>query len=223
VQTLVLRLGHSARRAGFRAVAAGRWLTDLVLQLAPRIPARDRATLRAQFPGRTDSQIADTLVATAVKASAAVGAAVGGLAAVEFAAPPTLLAAPVQVTAETLCVVGIELKLVAELHEIAGLPAPGTAAERAAAYVSAWVRRRALEPAAAGQGLAAVLGAAGRREVRGVLMRRLGRSTGSMAPFLVGAAAGAELNRRATRALADRLLTDLRPSLSGNDPSVITQ
>ena len=46
----------------------------------------------------------------------------------EFAAPPTLLTAPVQLAAETLLVAAIEIKLLAELHEVYGVPADRPAA-----------------------------------------------------------------------------------------------
>ena len=44
--------------------------------------------------------------------------------------------------AETLVVVGIEIKLVAELHERTGTPASGKLPERMSAYVAAWAHRR---------------------------------------------------------------------------------
>lgn len=219
--SLVAALGRSARAAGVSAVAAGRWLTDTVVEIAPSVAVRDQAALRRQYPNKSDSAIAEHLVATAVKTSAAIGAAAGGLSAVEFVAPPALLAAPVQIAAETICVVAIELKMVAELHEIAGIPADGTARDRAGAYLVAWMRRRVVDPAAAGQGIAAVLGVATRRELRGVLLRRVGRSATSLAPFLAGAVAGAEFNRRATRSMGTLLLAELRPELNHNDPRII--
>ena len=40
-------------------------------------------------------------------------------------------------------------------------------------------------------------------------MRRLGRNLSTLAPFLAGALAGAELNRRETKALGEALLRDL--------------
>lgn len=218
---LVAALGRSARSAGLGAVTAGRWLTDTVIEIAPSLAVRNREALRRQYPNQSDSAIAEHLVATAVKASAAIGAAAGGLSAVEFVTPPALLAVPVQLAAETLCVVAIELKMVAELHEIAGVPATGTPRDQAGAYLVAWMRRRVVDPAAAGQGLAAVLGVATQRELRGVLLRRVGRSATSIAPFLAGAVAGAEFNRRATRSMGERLLAELRPDLIHNDPRII--
>lgn len=219
--SLVAVLGRSARAAGLRAVAAGQWVTDVVTEVTPHLAVRDRETLRAKYPGRSDSWIAERLVVKAVRASATVGAAAGGLAAVEFAAPPMLLAVPVQIAAETICVVAVEVKLVAELHEIAGLPAQGTARERSASYLTSWMKRMALDSAFAGQGTAVVFGFAARRQLRAVLIRRMGRSTTSLAPFFAGAIAGAEVNRRSTRSVGERLLADLRPSLLANDPRIV--
>lgn len=164
---LVPGLARSARRAGARAVGAGRWATDLVLEIAPHIPIRDAATLRAHHPGRTDRQIADALVAHASTATAALGAAAGGLAAVEFAAPPTLLAAPVQLTAHLLAVTAVELKLVAELHELAGQRAAGSTVDRGRAYLVSWMQQRALSSVVDDRGALAVgpmLGEALRRQ-----------------------------------------------------------
>ena len=58
------------------------------------------------------------------------------------AALPVLPAFPVEIAAETLVLVGIELKLVAELHEVYGSPAPGKFPERMSAYVASWAHRR---------------------------------------------------------------------------------
>jgi hypothetical protein len=120
-------LGRSARTAGGTAVLRGRWLTDVMLDVAPRIPVRSLATLRAHHGGLTGEPLADALVAAAAKATGTVGAAGGALAAVEWAAPPTLLSAPAQLSAETLAVAAIETKLLAELH---ASTAPPRAARR---------------------------------------------------------------------------------------------
>jgi hypothetical protein len=207
---LIPVLTSSARASGLRAVAAGRWMVELVMEIAPRLPVRDAQTLREQHVGLTDIEIAERLVKSATRTTAALGAAAGGLSTVEFLAPPALLAAPIQLAAEMLTVTAVELKLVAELHEILGYPAPGTPAERASLYLMSWVRRRAVGDAAAKAGIGAVLGASAKRELRSQLLRRLGRSTTSLAPFLAGAVAGAEVNRRATRQLGERLLAELR-------------
>jgi len=206
---LIPMLGGSARRAGLGAVTGGRWLADLLVELAPHLPARDLATLREHHEGRSGDELAAALIQSASRASAAVGAAGGILAAVEFAAPPALLSTPVQLAAETLAVVAIEVKLIAELHEAYGVAVPGTGGQRATAYVTAWANGRGVDITAPGT-LGTALGTAARRELRRRMMRRVGRNVTTLAPFLAGAAAGAELNRRATRSLGEAVLHDLR-------------
>jgi hypothetical protein len=201
---------RSARQAGVRAVAAGRWLADLVQEVAPRLPIRDAQALRKQYPGLTDIEIAERLIRNATKTTAALGAAVGALAAVEFFSPPALLAAPMQLAAEILTVTAVELKMVAELHEILGYPARGSVTDRAGLYLMSWVHRRAVAEQVGSIGIGSVLGVAAKRELRSQLLRRIGRSTTSLAPFLAGAAAGAEVNRRATKQLGQTLLAELR-------------
>jgi hypothetical protein len=203
-------LAASARAAGVRAVAAGQWLADVLAEAAPRIRIRDRLTLQSHHPGRDDDEIAEALIRHAGMTTAALGGAAGALAAAEFAAPPTLLAAPVQLAAETLAVAAVEVKLVAELHELYGQPAGGALSQRASAYLMSWVRQRAVEQSAAGSGLAGVLSRAAKRELRARLLRRVGRNVTSLAPFLAGAVAGAEVNRRATRGLGDKVAAELR-------------
>jgi hypothetical protein len=208
--TLTRALGGSARAAGARAVGGGRWLADVLADAAPRIPVRDAATLAAHHPGRSTDEIAAALIKHASFVTAGFGAAAGGLAAAEFITPPALLAAPAQLAAETLAIAAVEIKLVAELHELYGEPVRGGLSHRGSAYLMSWVRQRAVEPAVAGAGLAAVLGHAAKRELRSRLLRRLGRSTTSLAPFLAGAVAGAEVNRRTTRSLGEKLAAELR-------------
>ncbi len=137
----VSRGGRAASRSGQAATrgasSAVTWLTGQVITMAPQLKIRDQATLRGQFPGRTDEEIAELLVERAGRASGAVGGAVG-----VWAALPVLPAFPAEVAAETLAVIGIEIKLVAELHEALGLPAQGSGTERARAYVAAWAHRR---------------------------------------------------------------------------------
>ncbi|HVA60476.1 MAG TPA: hypothetical protein VNG13_08050 [Mycobacteriales bacterium] len=203
-------IAASARQAGITAVGSGRWLAGLVADLAPRVPVRDLPTLRAQHEGLAADALAAALIETASRATAAVGAAGGALAGVEFAAPPTLLSAPVQLAAETVAVVAIELKLVAELHEVYARPATGTPAQRGLSYLGAWARRRGLDQSAE-DGIVGVLSSATRRELRQRVARRLGRNVTTLAPFLVGAVAGGALNRRETRRLGERIAADLRP------------
>ena len=190
----------------------GRRLVDVVIEVAPHIPVRDLPTLRDHYHGLTGDALAEALVANSMRLTGAVGAAGGLLSTVEMAAPPLLLSAPVQVAAETLAVVAIELKLVAELHEVYGRSPVGTPAVRAAAFLGAWVRRRGIDPLTGGPGLTGVISGAARRELRQRLVRRAGRNVTTVLPFLAGAVAGAALNQRETRRLGDRIIADLRRS-----------
>jgi hypothetical protein len=62
-------------------------------------------------------------------------------------------------------------------------------------------------------GLSDALGRGTRNElirlVRRRVLARLGRNLSTLAPLFVGAAAGAEVNRRATRALGEAVVRDL--------------
>lgn len=206
---LTTLLASGAKAAGARAALSGRWLADVVTDVAPHVPVRDLATLRDHHGGLSRDALAQSLVKSASLATAGVGAAGGGLAAVQHAAPPTLVLAPLQLAAETVAVVAIELKLVAELHVVYGRAPVGTQSQVAAAYLSAWGRQRGLDLSDETPSLGLVLGTAARLQLRKRIVRRFGRNVSTMAPFLLGAAAGAELNRRETRALGDALVEDL--------------
>lgn len=171
--------------------------------MAPRLRVRDRAALRQQYPGLSADEIADVLIDKAAHASAAAGGAAG-----VWAALPVVPAFPAEVAAETLLVVAIEIKLIAELHEVYGTPAPGRPAERMGAYVAAWAHRSGvyLIPG----GLALVTGSPLARQLRRRLAARAGRSAFSLAPLLTGAAAGAYFNSRETRKLGWTVRRDLR-------------
>lgn len=210
---LVPALARSAKAAGVGAVSGGRWLTDVVLDIAPHLAIRDAATLRAHYPGRSDAQIAESILRNAAATTAALGAAAGALAAVEFVAPPTLLAVPVQLAAHLIAVTAVEIKLVAELHEIAGARSAGGLMDRTGGYVLSWAQRRSVSTVVGVKGhmaLGPMLGEAARRQIQSQLLGRLGRSTTTLAPMLLGAFAGAEINRRTTNAVGRRLMRDLR-------------
>jgi hypothetical protein len=196
-----------------------RRLVDVVIDVAPHVPIRDLATLRAHHRGLTDDALAQALIANATRVTGAIGAAGGMLSTLEMAAPPLLLSAPIQVAAETLAVVAVELKLVAELHEVYGQPAVGTPAVRTAAYLGAWTRRRALEPNPGRPALVSTLNGAARRELRRRLLRRAGTNMTTVVPFLAGAVAGGSLNSRETKRLAERISRDLGGRIDGWIPS----
>ena len=203
---LTAAISRIARRSGavgwHGAASGGRRLTSEVLAMAPRLPVRDQQTLRAQFPGLDPEQLGDALIQGSARAAAAVGAAAG----VAMVLP--LPAAPVEIAVETLAVVGIEIKLVAELHEVYGLRSPGSAPERMLAYVAAWAHRGGVGFGPAG--LILVAGSPLRRRLQRRLIARAGRSAISLGPLLSGAVAGAALNRRETRRLGADVRADLR-------------
>ena len=174
-----------------------------MLAVAPRLPVRDQATLRGQFPGRSPDELADALIDGAARMSASVGAAVG-----TWAVLPFLPGIPAEMAAETLTVVGIEIKLVAELHEVYGMRAPGGVVDRMTAYTAAWADRRGvgLTPA----GLVLAVGSPLRRRLQRRLVGRAGQSAISLGPLLTGAAASALINRHETRKLGRDVRDDLR-------------
>ncbi|HEV2450669.1 MAG TPA: hypothetical protein VGS62_01925 [Streptosporangiaceae bacterium] len=197
------RTGRSMRAAR-RGVGTGTgWLTGQVMAMAPRLRVRDQTALQAQFPGKSAEDIADALIEGAARASAAVGGAVGA-----WAALPVVPAFPAEVATETLAIVGIEIKLVAELHEAYGLPATGNAADRATAYVASWAHRRGVFMVPGGLVLAA--GSPLARRLRWRLATRAGRTVFSLGPLFTGAVAGAMINRHETRKLGLEIRADLR-------------
>jgi hypothetical protein len=213
---LLGRLVTDIRRRGlgqlFRPKAAIRWMADVVADVAPHVPIRDRAVLQRHFPGLDDDDLAERLVRNAARATAGIGAAGGGVASVEWIATPTLLSAPVLLAAETIGVVAVELKLIGELHEVYRQPVTGGLGERAAALIQAWSGRRGVNPLVPGVGVATVLGTAARKELQSSLLRRFGRNLTTLGPLLTGAAVAGYLNRRATNSLGEQVRKDLRKS-----------
>jgi len=196
-----LRRGMGSARRGMGS--GGGWLVARVVAMAQRLRVRDQAALRAQFPGKSSEEIADALIEGAARASAAVGGAVGA-----WAALPVLPAYPVEVATETLALIGIEIKLVAELHEAYGMPATGTPVDRTTAYLAAWAHRRGVFMVPTG--LVLVAGSPLARRLRWRLATRMSRSVFSLGPLLTGAFAGAMLNRQETRRLGHSVRADLR-------------
>jgi hypothetical protein len=212
----IAQLAAALRRKGFtdmikpRAVMA--WISDTLMDIAPRIPLRSLETLRTQHPGLTDDEIADRVVRQAAKATAAIGAVGGGITSFEWVAPPTLLTAPAVLAAETIAVIAVEIKMLGELQELYGQPVPGGTTQRAASLVEAWAHRRGVNLLVPGRAITAVLGTAARHELRDRLIRRFGRNLTSLGPLFTGAAVAAFLNRRATKHLAEAIRQDLSRS-----------
>lgn len=195
---------RGVQRGGQGAKAGIGYLADRVIELAPRVPVRDLATLRRHFPGLGPEQIADKLVTGASNASATVGAGIG--AAAMLPVPPAM---PAELAAEITGVAAIELKLIAELHEVYGLRPPGGLTQRSTAYLTSWAEERGIDPTKPTT-VNAALGGQLKRELRQQIMKRMVRNLPNLTPFMVGAAVGAVMNRRDTRKLAAHIRKDLR-------------
>ncbi|MFI9742809.1 hypothetical protein [Streptomyces sp. NPDC052494] len=192
------------KRGGDSAKAGIGYLADRLIDLAPRIPVRDLATLRRHFPGLGPEQIADKLVTGAANASSTVGAGVG--AAAMLPVPPAM---PAELAAEITGVAAVELKLIAELHEVYGLRPPGGLGQRSTAYLTSWAEERGIDPTKPTT-VNAALGGQLKRELRQQIMKRMVRNLPNLMPFMVGAAVGAVMNRRDTKKLAAHIRKDLR-------------
>ncbi|MET9385955.1 hypothetical protein ABZY09_34055 [Streptomyces sp. NPDC002928] len=195
---------EGVRKGGSRARAGLAYLADRIIEIAPRVPVRDLGTLRRQFPGLGPEQLADKLVAGAANATSSVGAGIG--AAAMLPVPPAM---PTELAAEITGVAAIELKLIAELHEVYGVRPPGQLKDRSTAYLRSWSGERGidvLKPATVNS----ALGGKMKRELRQQIMKRTVRDLPNLMPFMVGAAVGAVMNRRDTKKLAARIRADLR-------------
>ncbi|MFE9449780.1 hypothetical protein [Streptomyces sp. NPDC006739] len=195
---------EGTRKGGSRARAGLAYLTDRIIEIAPRIPVRDLETLRRQFPGLGPEQLADKLVAGAAHATSTVGAGVG--AAAMLPVPPAM---PTELAAEITGVAAVELKLVAELYEVYGVRPPGNLKDRSAAYLSSWSGERGIDVTKPST-FNTALGGPMKRQLRQQIMKRTVRDLPNLMPFMVGAAVGAVMNRRETRRVAARIRADLR-------------
>ncbi|MFE2596863.1 hypothetical protein ACFXCZ_10240, partial [Streptomyces sp. NPDC059396] len=195
---------RGVRKGGAGAKAALGFVADRIIENAPRIPVRDLATLRGQFPGLGPEELADKLVAGAANSSATVGAGIG--AAAMLPVPPAM---PAELAAEITAVAAIELKLIAELHEVYGLRPPGTLKQRSAAYLTSWTEERGVDVTKPSTFNGALSGRM-KRELRQQIMKRTVRSLPNLVPFMIGAAVGAMMNRRDTKKVAEHVRKDLR-------------
>ncbi|MFJ3925057.1 hypothetical protein [Streptomyces sp. NPDC090022] len=195
---------NGVRRSREAAKAAIVYLADRIIENAPRVPVRDLATLRAQFPGLGPDELADKLIAGAANATSTVGAGIG--AAAMLPVPPAM---PAELAAEVTSVAAIELKLIAELHEVYGLRPSGGLKDRSMAYLTSWTEERGVDLTKPTT-LNAALGGQMKRELRQQITKRLVRNLPNLMPFMVGAAVGAVMNRRDTKKVAEKVRRDLR-------------
>jgi hypothetical protein len=210
VRSQVGALAVSARRAGRRAVLSGRWLADTVVEVAPRLPVRDAATLSAHHDGLTGDALARSVVRAGGRVSGGVAAAAGGLITAQEVSVAGLLLVPFELAALTALVVGTEVKVVTELHHVAGRSLPGGPRRRAEAAIVSWMSGRAAPPSELSATMRGdLLGRAGRHELGQHLRARFARNLTALAPLLTGAAAAAYLNRKATLAIGSKVARDL--------------
>jgi hypothetical protein len=218
VTRLARLLAQRLRTTGTVAVTSGRWLGDLFIETAPHIPVRDVETLRAHHHGLTGEALADALIRNAANASTAVGAATGTFVAAQWIVAPVLVAIPLEILVETLAVAAIELKLIAELHAVYGVPVDGTASRRAIALTGAWAHRRGVDPWRPWAISSAVI-AGSRAAVSRRMLGRFGRNLGGLAPLMIGALYGARSNRRQTQQLGAAVRRDLQVWRAGGRPA----
>jgi hypothetical protein len=203
---LMRRTLNIMRRAGDTLVGRRLWSTKAlaarVMSIVADLRIHNGVELRQRYPGHTPHQIADELIGKAARAAGAVGAATGA-----GAFLPVPLAWPVQLASESIVVICVEIKMVAELHEVYGAAVPGPPRERARAYAGAWARQRSATPSTTDATLAA--GSAVGRRLRHRVALRTGRDVVSLGPLLSGAALGARVNYRETLRVGRRIRRDL--------------
>src|SRR2546425_905644 len=80
--------------------------------------------------------------------------------------PAGWLAIPVELVVETLAVAAVEMKLIAELHEVYGRPVPGRGRDRGLLLARAWAEGRGVSATALATptGLSALLSVGARRQ-----------------------------------------------------------
>jgi hypothetical protein len=206
----IAALADSARAAGRRAVVSGRWLADTVVDVAPRLPVRGADALSAHHDGLVGDQLAGSVVRAAGRVSGGLGAAAGGVITAQELSIAGLVLVPFELAAVTALVVTTEVKLVTELHHVAGRPLPGGPRQRAEGAIVSWMSGRAAPPnevVATVRG--DVLGRAGRQRLREALRHRFTRNLYALAPLLSGAVAAGYLNRKATLDVGTRVARDL--------------
>jgi hypothetical protein len=200
---LVKSIGTNGRRIAASAATTA-------ATLLPHIPVRDLATLRTHHHGLEGEELADALVRNAAIAVSAVGIAGSAFILAEKRVPVWLLALPVTVAAEVAAVAAIEAKLIAELHEVYGVPLrPGTRS-RSTAAAAEWAVRRDIDPTDP-RSLRVLAGLTVGRKGTGRIAGRMGR-TARVGSAVVGGVASASAYRGSVSDLAQSLRGELRSS-----------
>jgi hypothetical protein len=181
-----------------------------VVDIAPHLPVRDAGALSAHHGGLAGNALAHSVIHAAGRVSGGLGAAAGGVITAQELSIAGLVVVPFELAAVTALVVVTEVKLVAELHHVAGRRLPGGRAQRTEAALVSWMAGRAapLSPVVATvRGDA--LGRAGRRQLGETLRARYIRNLAALGPLLTGAVAAGYLNRRATLDIGTGVARDL--------------
>lgn len=198
----------AAQAVSSATTAGGRAVASRAAHIAVSVPVRDLETLRDQYGGIDGEELADALVEAAARSSVVVGAA-GGAATVRMAMRRNPIMLPLQLVAEPLVVAAVEIKLLAELHEVYDVPVVGTGSERARRFASMWASMRGLNPLEPGTATTPLGGG-----MKGQLSRRIAGRIGARmtrtGPFVAGAAAGAFVNGRGTRDFGEAVRANLR-------------
>jgi hypothetical protein len=215
MRRLVVLLGRYLRLGRKGVSLNGKGLADLLLYIAPRLPVRDLVALHKSYGGVTGGTLAGKVIKSASRTSAGVGGVTGALATAGELAPPLWVTLPVEILAETLLVTAVEMRMIVELQAVYGLPIEGDTTARGVAIVEAWSTRRGVDmkrlerkgrsELARDHGVGKNL----TRVVKRKLMARAARNLGTLAPLFIGAAIGAETNRRSTRDIGNAIIHDL--------------
>ena len=124
-------------------------------------PSATPAGCGAAYPGASDDEIADALVARAARLTSGIGAATGGLVGGALVRAGVAARRCRWSWAPRPCSsAAVEVVLVGELHELYGRPPAGDARARAAAYLASWSAQRSVDGAGAAA-LGSLLGGAG--------------------------------------------------------------
>src|SRR6478609_3281211 len=167
---------------------------DAISDALPRVPVRDLATLRAQHGGLEGEELADALVRGATAAVGAVGIAGGAAAFSSRKVPAWFVAIPVTLASEAVLIAAIEAKLIAELHEVYGVPLRPGSRTRGSAVLGEWASRRDIDPTDP-RSLRVLAGLAVRqRGARGAVSSASKTTRATSA--VVGGVAGASTHRR---------------------------
>jgi hypothetical protein len=195
---------------GIQSAISSERLRETVNTFAPRLPVRDRATLEKHLDLRDRDRLTEALIRNAANATAVAGS-VGGFFVLTGRRTPAgfMVAIPLRVATETLVVAAIEVKLIAELHEVHEQSLGTTPTAAATAALKLWSSYRGLEIGDTVGLVATVAEIARRPMARRATVAVTGRALGRRGMRLGAGVLGAVENRRATMALGEEVCSTL--------------